>query len=731
MSRTPSRSRTPSGPSGSGATPSRLAVPPTIRPSPSLSNLHIHSHSVESSNIPPVPPIPNHSPNLVVDSTASSVINLDLNEGILIQDGDTEAEESEEVPVMSLESDHDRSDEGSRRHLRDQLRKTLSHTVSRPDATAPRSHFKGKSRESDDIPLDIGSSYPQRQYFVLTDAGKPVFISRPNDEDSGNTAATIGVMQALISVFLDDNDKLRCINAGRNRITFVLRPPLYYACSSSWGEPESVTRSHLEYLHLQILSIVTAAQLRRIFERRTNFDLRRLLNGAESFLSSLLGRLEFDLAMSTSSLQCLRLEPSVRKRAAEALLPSSKIKDILYIILVADGKVITIIRPKKHSIHPADIHIILNTIHSPSILNSPASSSWIPLCLPKFNPSGFANAYISFLRQDRDLASTPTPPITNPEHTSSIQFPLALVCISAGGDFDAIRSWCATVTEVRYTQDLMHISPDEHAQRLEKDGTLDAITNASSCRETEYSVADLGIPGLRHFVYKSRSQVQITAPTFEDPYHTIEDRRRLITLYQTVHDAIHAKSGQQGTLKLQYIRTDKESVMGWITQPFELYITISPRLPKTAAVGAANSVARWVKKEEAKLFLRDAPAIGRSSETKIEVGDWETLGKLSSHELKKKGLAVRDRKYILWSLGKYREGLPINSFAHEPKPKKTVRGWGPSVQNGKRILSKADRTRQRPMTTKVKRDKERAMEARMTKRTDRKAKLKAGILHSS
>jgi hypothetical protein len=41
----------------------------------------------------------------------------------------------------------------------------------------------------------------------------------------------------------------------------------------------SKTRSHLEYLHLQILSVVTAGQLRRIFERRTNFDLRRLLNG--------------------------------------------------------------------------------------------------------------------------------------------------------------------------------------------------------------------------------------------------------------------------------------------------------------------------------------------------------------------------------------------------------------------------------------------------------------------
>jgi hypothetical protein len=39
------------------------------------------------------------------------------------------------------------------------------------------------------------------------------------------------------------------------------------------------TRAHLEYLHLQILSIVSAAQLKRIFERRGNFDLRRLLDG--------------------------------------------------------------------------------------------------------------------------------------------------------------------------------------------------------------------------------------------------------------------------------------------------------------------------------------------------------------------------------------------------------------------------------------------------------------------
>ena len=42
----------------------------------------------------------------------------------------------------------------------------------------------------------------------------------------------------------------------------------------------------------------------------------------------------------------------------------------------------------------------------------------------------------------------------------------------------------------------------------------------------------------------------------------------LITLYQVVHDALHARSGQvQGPLKLQCIKTDKEMIMGWASHP--------------------------------------------------------------------------------------------------------------------------------------------------------------------
>ena len=64
------------------------------------------------------------------------------------------------------------------------------------------------------------------------------------------------------------------------------------------------------------------------------------------------------------------------------------------------------------------------------------------------------------------------------------------------------------------------------AQRLEHDGTLANIEKAVRNGLTEYSVADLSIPGLRHFIYKSRAHVQITAPIYEEPYDNIKERRR-------------------------------------------------------------------------------------------------------------------------------------------------------------------------------------------------------------
>jgi len=112
-------------------------------------------------------------------------------------------------------------------------------------------------------------------------------------------------------------------------------------------------------------------------------------------------------------------------------------------------------------------------------------------------------------------------------------------------DFEAIRLWGETV-----------------AEKLESSGAADALISAS--QQSAYSIAELAVPGIRHFVYKSRLHIQLTMPTFEDPYQITEEQDRLVSLYQFVYDSMHAKSGQAAPLKLQFIRTEYESLIGWV-----------------------------------------------------------------------------------------------------------------------------------------------------------------------
>ena len=90
--------------------------------------------------------------------------------------------------------------------------------------------------------------------MVASEARSSFVIYSDHDANSDSVTAMIGLVQALVSIFLDDGDKLRCINAGSTRIVFLLRPPLYYVCVSAWGEPESVVSHCLALTPARLLT---------------------------------------------------------------------------------------------------------------------------------------------------------------------------------------------------------------------------------------------------------------------------------------------------------------------------------------------------------------------------------------------------------------------------------------------------------------------------------------------
>ncbi|BGP19876.1 hypothetical protein JCM10213v2_008007 [Rhodosporidiobolus nylandii] len=70
---------------------------------------------------------------------------------------------------------------------------------------------------------------------------------------------------------------------------------------------------------------------------------------------------------------------------------------------------------------------------------------------------------------------------------------------------------------------------------------------------------------------------------------------------------------------------------------------------------------------------------------KLEEDGWQGLFTKTGTELRDLGMTVKESRYTLWLLERYRQGHDPANIAVPPTPKKTIRGWGPKVQNGIRV----------------------------------------------
>lgn len=88
---------------------------------------------------------------------------------------------------------------------------------------------------------------------------------------------------------------------------------------------------------------------------------------------------------------------------------------------------------------------------------------------------------------------------------------------------------------------------------------MEAINDAVN--RSSPTTSELGIPNLRHFLYKCTSISQYWGPKLETPYTTPEERERLLQLYQNLHCALH-RPGR--SLKLLHQQLQTETMLGWV-----------------------------------------------------------------------------------------------------------------------------------------------------------------------
>jgi hypothetical protein len=215
-----------------------------------------------------------------------------------------------------------------------------------------------------------------KHFLILSSAGKPIYSRHGDDQLITNY---IGVVQT-ISFYQSTNDVLRGFTAGDVRFVVMSKGPLNLVAITRLPESDSQLRTQLEALYMQILSTLTLPSMERMFAARANYDLRRPLQGTETLLSALSdGFTQGSPSTLLSALECLKLRKSDRTTINNTLL-KTRSENLLYGLIVASGKLVSVVRPKKHSLHPGDLHLIFNMLFEAGSVKAPRlQQHWLSL----------------------------------------------------------------------------------------------------------------------------------------------------------------------------------------------------------------------------------------------------------------------------------------------------------------------------------------------------------------
>lgn len=198
----------------------------------------------------------------------------------------------------------------------------------------------------------------------------------------------------------------------------------------------------------------------------------------------------------------------------------------------------SVIRPRTHSLHPGDLQLIFNMLFEAGGVIASEGENWIPMCLPGFNKNGYLYMFVSFLDvvdEGEEVQSRAGPALKENR--------IAVILISANKEgFFELRTMRNDVIEVSVCstvayRDLISL------QDLEKTGQMNIIKSAVI--QGRPTTTDI-VPGtvLRHFLYKSRGNLQYVMPSFEPHYLTLFDRRRYVSaIYYTCQSISDRNTG--------------------------------------------------------------------------------------------------------------------------------------------------------------------------------------------
>lgn len=439
--------------------------------------------------------------------------------------------------------------------------------------------------------------------IVMSEAGKPIF-SRYGSQ--GEVARQCGLIQALRTAVNVTNSTLglgeiQSIHSKNLCIVFMTvgSITLVNTLEENKTNPdngatklidtEAFGRLQLEYVYANLIFMLTS-NIQSAFVHNPGFDLRSMINSNDNLLRGLLdesgpeGNPGPILVSSVKS--CFPISYRVRQKASKTLqsIAGRVDNNIAFALLLVGDKLLTVVQPsyRPHQLRVSDLHLIINFIEKQPGLAS--GEQWIPMCLPRFNSTGFLYAYTHCLDIESKLTL-----ILLSSHNTTEQFQIlrtssqkirenlnipsssdSVLTIVNDGPVSSSSSTNTVSSDVlwkRTSESFDNSSTDEDgfvnisADMLRKDGTIPEerdlihqVRQAIELSSTDYIrtryLKDENSPSILHFLFRFDVPVenpihrnkkhkqqpgylsQCVGLTFEAPFNCFSSRQRLWSNYQ-------------------------------------------------------------------------------------------------------------------------------------------------------------------------------------------------------
>ena len=230
-----------------------------------------------------------------------------------------------------------------------------------------------------------------RHFFIMTDGGKPVY-SRYGDEIENSTIfATISAIITKFTIFNSTEDKKEEINVisnSKNKIVFLKKGALIFIVLSKKNDNISLLHSQLEFVFLQLMSILT----NNFYQRLEDNPSRCLtaMSDTEVLFENMIKYTSHTFASLFNSFQVLNCEfREILNKICEDNLGKGRICMLLTI-----NEIISLAHHPDIKIYPGDIVLIQNLISSSESLRE--TETWVPICLPGISNEGYLQLYCKF-----------------------------------------------------------------------------------------------------------------------------------------------------------------------------------------------------------------------------------------------------------------------------------------------------------------------------------------------